>query len=193
MDVLILLFLKKIEHIGLNSRRLKCKRCKYPGVVGFNPHQDYNYWNKYGVQFPEAHAAFIAIDECTLENGCLQIIPKTHLLGILPHDNLERGDADHGIKVDVYNSLLDIGYQPKHIIMEPGDVVFFHGNTVNLSDDNNSNNSRIAMLVTLNTKRSSPLPSKNIGHPYYIKHHRVFDTITEDDLNLPNPDFAMNY
>lgn len=22
---------------------------KYPGIVGFNPHQDYNYWNKMGV------------------------------------------------------------------------------------------------------------------------------------------------
>ena len=60
---------------------------KYPGVVGFNPHQDYYYWNIFGVQFPEAHASFIAIDKCDSENGCLQIIPKTHLLGILPHDN----------------------------------------------------------------------------------------------------------
>ena len=49
---------------------------KYPGVCGFNPHQDFFYWNNYGVPFPEAHAAFVAIDECDIDNGCLQIIPK---------------------------------------------------------------------------------------------------------------------
>ena len=77
--------------------------------------------------------------------------------------------------------------------MEPGDVLFFHGNTVHFSDDNNSNKSRIAMLVTLNTKRGSPLSSKNIGHPYYKKQNRVFDIIKENDINLPNPDFTKNY
>jgi ectoine hydroxylase-related dioxygenase (phytanoyl-CoA dioxygenase family) len=166
---------------------------KYPGIVGFNPHQDYYYWNEFGVPYPEAHAAFVAIDECTLENGCLQIIPKTHFLGTLPHDNWGKGDSDNGIKKDVYLSLLKLDYKPIPIIMEPGDVVFFHGNTIHLSNDNNSDKSRIAMLVTLNTKKASPLSSKNIGHPYYKKHERVYDSIVESDLNLPLPDFKKNY
>lgn len=168
---------------------------KYPGIVGFNPHQDYYYWNNFGVQYPEAHAAFIAIDECTLDNGCLKIIPKSHLLGTLPHDNWGRGDTDFGIKKNEYKKLIDIGgYDPIPMIMQPGDVVFFHGNTIHLSDDNNSNNSRLAMLVTLNTKKASPLPLKNIcGHPYYVEHERVHDPIVENDLNLPLPDFLKNF
>jgi len=152
---------------------------KYPGIVGFNPHQDYYYWNLSGVPFPESHAAFIAIDECTIENGCLQVVPKSHLLGLLPHDNWGRGDSDNGIKSDVYESLFNKGYSPVPMIMEPGDVCFFHGNTIHLSDDNNSKSSRLAMLVTLNTKRASPIMGKNIyRHPYYTHQTRVFDNIT---------------
>jgi len=166
---------------------------KFPGIVGFNPHQDYYYWNKFGVPLPEAHAVFVAIDPCDTENGCLQIIPKTHLLGILPHDNWGKGDSDNGIKKETYLSLLDQGYKPIPIIMEPGDVVFFHGNTVHLSDDNNSDKSRLALIVTLNTKKASPNPEKNVGHPYYSKHERVYDSIVESDLDLPLPNFQKMY
>jgi len=166
---------------------------KYPGIVGFNPHQDYYYWSNYGVEFPDAHAAFVAIDDCTLENGCLQVIPESHLLGILPHDNWGNGESDNGVKKEVYNRLLEKGYKTVPILMNRGDVLFFHGNTIHLSENNNSTNSRIAMIVTLNTKRGSPLKNKNIGHPYYTKHNRVIDQITQKDLDLPNPDFTKQF
>ena len=111
------------------------------------------------------------------------------MLGILPHDNWGKGDSDNGIQKNAYLSLVKLGYTPIPIIMKPGDVVFFHGNTIHLSEDNNSNRSRIAMIITLNTKHASPLPEKNIGHPYYKNHTRMFDPITEEDLCLPDPDF----
>lgn len=88
-----------------------------------------------------------------MENGCLKIIPKSHLLGILPHENYGFGASDNGVDKIIFKNLLDIGYQYEPIIMNPGDVVFFHGNTIHASEDNNSDKSRISMIVTLNTKK----------------------------------------
>lgn len=157
---------------------------KLPGTKGFKAHQDYGgYWSKMGVDIPDPHACFIAIDECTLENGCLEIIPKSHLLGELPHTELK---SDSGIIESKYNELLNKSYKPIPIELNRGDVVFLHGNTIHLSGDNNSNKTRYAMIVTLNTERAGKINKdclyKN-KHPNYSYHERVYDEITEEDLN----------
>src|SRR3954466_9770698 len=48
-------------------------------------HQDYGYWYQNGVLFPLLCSAFIAIDPATRENGCLQVIKGSHLLGRIDH------------------------------------------------------------------------------------------------------------
>lgn len=63
-------------------------------------HQDYPYWkgsHKYSV--------WIALDDATVENGCLQILPGSHHLGILDHD----GDASDGMgfKNRIETSMID--------------------------------------------------------------------------------------
>src|SRR5918993_755515 len=44
-------------------------------------HQDYGYWYQNGVLFPLLTSAFIAVDPCTRENGCLQVIRGSHRCG----------------------------------------------------------------------------------------------------------------
>ena len=36
-------------------------------------HQDYGYWYMNGCLFPDMGTAFIAIDRCDEENGCLEV------------------------------------------------------------------------------------------------------------------------
>ena len=36
-------------------------------------HQDYGYWYMNGCLYPDMGTAFIAIDRCDEENGCLQV------------------------------------------------------------------------------------------------------------------------
>ena len=167
---------------------------KYPNIVGFRAHQDYAYWKGYGCQFPEAHAAFIAIDKATEENGCIKVMEGSHFLGTLPHEAWSGRGSDNGVKQSILQNLLDIGYDLKPIELDPGDVLLFHGNTIHGSDDNNSGLSRISMVATMNTKRNSPIPEFNsAGHPYWTHQKRIQDPITEDDLKLPLPDFNKKF
>ena len=54
--------------------------CKYPNMetkhfVAW--HQDVTYW---GLEPPEALTAWIAIDNSNTENGCMRVIPSSHIL-----------------------------------------------------------------------------------------------------------------
>src|SRR5438309_968787 len=45
-------------------------------------HQDNGYWK---LEPPGAASCWIALDDATLENGCMWVIPGSHLVGDAPH------------------------------------------------------------------------------------------------------------
>ena len=64
--------------------------CKYPGgddghYVAW--HQDVAYW---GLEPADAITAWIAIDDSNLSNGCMEVIPGTHLTPSLVHGKSDR-------------------------------------------------------------------------------------------------------
>lgn len=167
---------------------------KYPGIVGFRPHQDFAYWKNYGCRFPEAHAVYIAIDDATVQNGCLRIVPDSHLLGLQPHGVWSGKGSDNGVTPEAMQALLAGGYTFDPIETAAGDVILFHGHTIHGSDDNFTDTPRLAMIATMNTRRNSPDPRLNRpGHPYWSHQPRVMEPITEADLMLPLPDFYKRF
>lgn len=48
-------------------------------------HQDYGYWYQNGLLYPDLVSVFIAVDRATRENGCLQVIKGSHLMGRIDH------------------------------------------------------------------------------------------------------------
>ena len=60
--------------------QLFCKPARHGGVVAW--HQDYSYWTR---TQPMAHlTCWIALDDATKENGCLQYVPGSHMWDLLP-------------------------------------------------------------------------------------------------------------
>ncbi len=103
---------------------------KPPGIGAAKPwHQDASYFM---VRDP-AHiiGTWIALDEATLDNGCMQFIPGSQREGAAPH---------------VQESLASCFVPPAHLStrpvvavpMAPGDVVIFHGLIQHFTDDNRS-------------------------------------------------------
>ena len=163
---------------------------KPSGAKGFRPHQDFGgYWKNMGNDFPDPHAIFIAITPCTKENGCLQVVPGSHLLGPMPHTPVA---PDSGLDENAWQDIVKRGYFPLDIELDPGDGVFFHGNTIHLSGVNNSIAPRIGYVVTLNTRRSSPRQTENYcGHPGYSRMKRFYGSIgSHECVGLANPFFA---
>ncbi len=101
---------------------------KPPRARGQALHQDQYYLR---VQPGTCIAAWMALDPCDEENGCLQIVPGSQDWPLLCIQ-----------KADITQSFTDItvpippGQEIRPVIMEPGDVLFFNGSLIHGSGPN---------------------------------------------------------
>lgn len=78
-------------------------------------------------------AAWMAVDDCDEENGCLQLVPRTQNL-----PELCMIDADLSQSFSEKTVPIPAGTTPKPMIMQAGDVLFFNGQVIHGSYPNRS-------------------------------------------------------
>jgi hypothetical protein len=143
-------------------------------------HQDYGYWYQNGVLSPNLCSVMIAVDKATEENGCMQVLKGSHKLGRINHVlSGDQAGADME-RVEEAKKRLEL----VHSIMEPGDALFFHSNTLHASAANNSDHPRWAMICCYNAASNDPY--KESHHPRYTKLNKVDD----DQILLVENDHA---
>ena len=127
-------------------------------------HQDYGYWYQNGLLRPLLASAFVAVDPCTRENGCLQVIGGSHHCGRITH--VLTGEQAGADRERVEELLKRPDHFPlMYVEMDPGDVLFFHSNLLHRSDQNRSAHPRWAMICCYNAARNDPY--KDSHHPRY--------------------------
>jgi ectoine hydroxylase-related dioxygenase (phytanoyl-CoA dioxygenase family) len=124
-------------------------------------HQDYGYWYHTGCLFPDLGSCMIAVDRATRENGCLQVLKGSHLLGRLDHGAIGDQTGADPERVAVALERLERVYCE----LEPGSAIFFHCNLLHRSDQNSSPDPRWALICCYNAARNSPY--KESRHPRY--------------------------
>ena len=139
----------------------------------WNWHQDYGYWYMNGCLFPDMASAFIAVDPNTRENGCLQVLRGSHKLGRVEHGKFGDQTGADPERVENAMKIMELVY----VEMEPGDVLFFHSNTLHRSDQNKSPHPRWSFICCYNTKHNNPY--KESHHPFYEKLQKVPDSAAE--------------
>ena len=103
---------------------------KPAGARGQALHQDQYYLR---VQPGTCLAAWLALDDCDVENGCLQVVPGTQNAPLLCT-----------VKADTTQSFTDVtvplgeGMHSVPVVMKAGDVLFFNGQLVHGSFPNTS-------------------------------------------------------
>ncbi len=103
---------------------------KPPGARGQALHQDQT---PLRVRPGTCLAAWMAVDDCDGENGCLQIVPRTQDLPRLCPIEADMTQSFSGNAVPI-----PPGRQPEPVIMKAGDVVFFNGQVIHGSFPNRS-------------------------------------------------------
>mgnify|MGYP003136929041 CR=1 FL=1 len=91
---------------------------------------------------------FIALEDQTLENGCLRIIPNSHKLGILDHEDIIWNHTGH--KRRVTYPAMKLAYENGGIInceLKQGDILFFNHLLVHGSSSNQSPFDRKAVVM----------------------------------------------
>jgi ectoine hydroxylase-related dioxygenase (phytanoyl-CoA dioxygenase family) len=122
---------------------------KEPRVGGaWEWHQDYGYWYKNQFLFPDQLVSvMIALTAANKENGCLQVIRKSHKLGRLNH-----GFAGEQVGADMV--MVDHALQTMeqiYVELEAGDALFFHSNLLHRSEANLSDRPRWSIISCYNS------------------------------------------
>jgi hypothetical protein len=144
---------------------------KEPRVGGaWEWHQDYGYWYHNGCLFPLLASCLIAVDRATRQNGCLQVLVGSHLMGRIEHG--KTGDQT-GADMEMVAAALE-RLELAYIEAEPGDALFFHCNLLHRSDQNRSDHPRWSLICCYNAARNNPY--KESRHPRYTPLAKVSDS-----------------
>jgi len=127
---------------------------KEPKVGGaWEWHQDYGYWYKNEFLLPgQMMSVMIAITAANKENGCLQVIKRSHKMG-----RIEHGFA--GEQVGASQHYVDLALKTMELVyveLMPGDALFFHSNLLHRSAANLSDNSRWSLISVYNRQSNMP-------------------------------------
>jgi len=103
---------------------------KPPGARGQALHQDPRYLQ---VSPGTCVAAWLALERTDPENGCLRVVPGSHAVDVLcpVGSDTTRSLTSETVPPPAGMAVVDVA-------MEPGDVLFFHGNLIHGSDPNTS-------------------------------------------------------
>jgi ectoine hydroxylase-related dioxygenase (phytanoyl-CoA dioxygenase family) len=122
--------------------QLFCKPVRHGGVVAW--HQDYSYWTR---TKPMEHlTCWIALDDSTRDNGCVQYIPGSHRWPLLPITGLA-GDMNE-IKT-VLTEGQKAQFKPVPIELKAGYATFHHPLTVHGSYENRTDRPRRATVINV--------------------------------------------
>ena len=141
-------------------------------------HQDYGYWYHFGVLFPLLTSVTVAVDPATRENGCLQVLKGSHLMGRIEHSLTgDQAGADME-RVNEAAERLELVYCE----MEPGDAMFFHCNLLHRSDQNRSDKPRWSLICCYNSARNDPY--KESQHPRGTRRWKKWTTAQSGGVGI---------
>ena len=137
---------------------------KMPNTKGaWDWHQDYGYWYDNGLLYPNAASVMVALDATDEENGCLQVIKGSHLMGRIDHKLTQH---QMGADVERVDQILKT-HERVYVKLQPGDAVFFHCNTLHRSDSNRSDRTRNTLVCSYNRFDNSSF--REHQHPNFTK------------------------
>ncbi|MEF8807919.1 phytanoyl-CoA dioxygenase family protein [Natronomonas sp.] len=133
--------------LGENLKLLRSAAMFKPPEVGSEKgyHQDAAY---YPIQPMDHLTVWIALDEATTENGCMNVVPGGHKDGLLGHEAVEY-DTDIVIAEKDYDA-----EDAVPIPMEPGSVLFTHCLVPHYTAPNTTENWRRALINSYMRSRS---------------------------------------
>ncbi|XP_046554895.1 L-proline trans-4-hydroxylase-like [Haliotis rubra] len=145
-------------------------------------HQDYGYWYKNGILYPDMMSVFVAIDKCEKANGCLQILEGSHKCGRIEHGRVGGQTGADIDRVEQLKTRLPL----KYVELNPGDGIFFHCNVLHTSCANVSDNRRWVFIACYNKASNDPVIEHHF--PRYNKLDIVNDNAIRECTNFSDMD-----
>ena len=129
-----------VDEVGLFTEKLNVKRGRVGGPIVL--HQDHPYWVDVAENADEVGTAMLFLDDATLENGCLEVVPGSHRSGEAPR----RDTSDFG-QMEMDRARFD-HTRLVPLVVPAGTVVYFGPYLVHQSQHNHTDRDRRALLYS---------------------------------------------
>lgn len=129
-----------VDAVGLFTEKLNVKRARVGGPIVL--HQDHPYWVGVAENADEVGTAMLFLDDATLENGCLEVVPGSHRSGEMPRREVEDfGQYEMDLERFDTERLVPL-------VVPAGTVAYFGPYLVHRSQPNRSESDRRALLYS---------------------------------------------
>jgi phytanoyl-CoA hydroxylase len=127
---------------------LMTKHPEFGSLTGW--HRDARYWS---FTRPDLVSVWLALGEERVENGALWFVPGSHRIEFAA----ERFDGAQFFRSDLQDNqdLLSTAVSP---VLQPGDAVFFHCNTLHSAGKNLTDSVKLSLVFTYHGAGNSPVP-----------------------------------
>ena len=105
-------------------------------------HQDEAYWNP-DLEY-NSLSIWMPLQEATVENGCMQFIPGSHKLEVVPHQPINNDPRIHGLEVQ--EGVVDLSAAMAYPL-PPGGATFHLSRTLHYTAPNSSDVPRRALIM----------------------------------------------
>lgn len=115
-------------------------------------HQDESYWGE-DLDY-HALSVWVPLQDATVENGCMQFIPKSHRFEVLPHHPIGHDPRVHGLEVDVIDDTAAVACP-----IPAGGATFHASRTLHYAGPNHTPAPRRAYILLFGVppvKRATP-------------------------------------
>ena len=150
------------EQVLLSQAHHNCimtKQPRFSSLTGW--HRDSRYWQ---FQRPELISAWLALRDETLENGCLLVIPGSHLVQVPAHS---LDEAQFLRPDDTFGQTLLA--QVKPVPLQAGDVLLFSSNLFHAAGRNLTEQTKFSMVFTYRAANNAPAPgSRSASQPEQV-------------------------
>jgi phytanoyl-CoA hydroxylase len=148
--------------IALSQAHHNCVMTKDPRFSSLTSwHRDIRYWS---YERPELVSVWLALGEERPENGCLLVLPGTHVMAFDAHQL----DEAQFLRTDVVENekLMQTQVTAE---LDPGDVLFFHCRLFHAASSNRSVRTKFSAVFTYHATDNHPLPgTRSAGIPDII-------------------------
>lgn len=145
--------------VALAQAHHNCVMTKDPAYSSLTSwHRDIRYWS---FTRPELVSVWFALGEERIDNGCLLLLPGTHVMAF----EASRLDAAQFLRTDLRENAALLGTQ-QAAELDPGDVLFFHCRLFHAAGANRTAQTKFSAVFTYRALDNPPLPgSRSASQP----------------------------
>jgi phytanoyl-CoA hydroxylase len=137
--------------VELSQTHHNCVMTKDPRYSSLtNWHRDIRYWS---FERPELVSVWLALGQERYENGCLLVLPGTHVMDFAP----AQLDSAQFLRSDVEANRAVLARQVA-VELDPGDVLFFHCRLFHAAGHNQTAETKFSVVHTYHAADNRPLP-----------------------------------